>query len=149
MTDYVEFVVFGPPVPFARAGGGSTRRRFTPPKQRDYMLQVRAVAYAKMLELSATPLEGPLRLTVDCVFEYPASWPKKKVAETHWHTAKPDYDNLAKLVGDCIGKNESLASHDRLPLAIVFGDDAQIADGRATKRYGGPARLVVRVERLS
>ena len=148
MTGAVEFVVFGPPIPFARAGGGSTRRRFTPPKQRDYMLQVRAVAYAKMLELGLPPLTGPLRLTAECVFEYPASWSKKKIAETHWHTVRPDYDNLGKILGDCIGKNESLASHDSLPLAIVYGDDAQIADGRVVKHYGDRARIVVRVEKL-
>ena len=48
----VQFVIPGAPVPFARAGSFGTRR-FTPTKQRDYMLQVRAMAFEAMRGLLA------------------------------------------------------------------------------------------------
>ncbi len=142
MIDSVEFVVFGSPVPFARAGGGMTKRRFTPPKQRDYMLHVRSVAFAAMR--GRAPLVGPLQLALSAVYDMPASWPKKKRAETFWKESRPDIDNLVKAVMDCVGTNESLAAIDKLPPAICFLDDAQIVwlvDVK--KHYGSPARVSV------
>jgi Holliday junction resolvase RusA-like endonuclease len=51
---------------------------------------------------------------------------------------KPDYDNLAKLLGDALN-------------GAVYKDDAAIADGRVVKRYvreGERARCEVRVWEL-
>ena len=141
----VEFVVFGDPVPFARAGAFG-KRRFTPAKQRDYMLHVRSVAFQEMKR--AAPLEGPLSMSVVAVYEIPASWSKKKRAGAFWKESRPDADNLAKCVMDCIGTNDSLAATDKLPSAIVYNDDAQIVKLAVEKRYGERARVVINVSQL-
>ena len=71
------FTIPGAPVPFARAGSFGTRR-FTPTKQRDYMLQVRAMAFEAMR--GAPLLEGPLTMDVRAVYQVPETWSKKRKA---------------------------------------------------------------------
>ena len=68
MTETISFILYGEPLPFARAGAFG-KRRFTPPKQRDYMLEVRRVAYEAMA--GRPPLQGPVRVGVAAVYEYP------------------------------------------------------------------------------
>ncbi|MDZ7824520.1 MAG: RusA family crossover junction endodeoxyribonuclease [Ahrensia sp.] len=85
------------------------------------------------------PMAGPVRLEVLAVFEIPKSWNKAKRAAAIegnvWHTSTPDSDNLIKLISDGMNK-------------IVFNDDGQVADCRCAKRYGSPARTIVRVTPL-
>jgi Holliday junction resolvase RusA-like endonuclease len=139
----VSFIVYGDPVPFARAGSFG-KRRFTPAKQRDYMLHVRSVAWQAMKK--APPMTGPLSMSVIAVYETPASWSKKKAIASLWKESRPDVDNLAKAVMDCIGTNESLAATDKLPAALVYGDDAQVVKLYVEKHYGARAYISVQVE---
>ena len=148
MAREIEFSIFGDPVPYARAGSFG-KRRFTPAKQRDYMLHVRSVAFETMISAGALIFEGPLKMSVVCVYEIPASWSKKRRAEAFWKDSRPDADNLAKSIMDCIGTNESLAATDKLPPAIVYKDDAQIVQLEVEKRYGETARVVVAVRRIT
>ena len=72
------------------------------------------------------PLEGPLHATVIVILKPPKSWTKKKTTdalEMRLHPAKPDIDNYVKVAFD--GLNQ-----------IVFGDDAQIAELQAVKKFG-------------
>ncbi len=139
------FTIPGAPVPFARAGSFGTRR-FTPTKQRDYMLQVRAMAFEAMR--GAPLLEGPLTMDVRAVYPIPETWSKKRKAAAYWKDSRPDADNIAKAIMDCIGQNESLAGYDKLPAALVFGDDAQVAHLNVVKIYGPVAFVRVSVEAL-
>ena len=140
----VRFTIFGEPVPFTRAGAFG-KRRFTPPKQRDYMLEVRRVAHEAMA--GAAPFEGPLSVEVIAIYGIPATWSKKRRAETRWRTSRPDVDNIAKLIADAIGDNPSLSQTDKLG-AIVFRDDASVCRLLVEKRYGSQSYVCVTVSKL-
>jgi Holliday junction resolvase RusA-like endonuclease len=88
---------------------------------------------------SQMPFDGPIRLTVEAVFEPAASWSKSKrdaALQGLRHTAKPDADNIIKSISD--GLN-----------GVAFVDDAQVAELLVRKRYGSPARTEVVVETLT
>ena len=131
-------------MPFARAGSFG-KRRFTPPKQRDYVLEARRIANEAMA--GRRPLTGPLKLEVEAWYEIPKSWSRKKREEAFWKESRPDADNLAKAVMDAIGGNESLSATDKLG-AIVFGDDASVCVLGVEKRYGSRAFVRVSIRNL-
>jgi Holliday junction resolvase RusA-like endonuclease len=85
------------------------------------------------------PLTAPVRVSCECIFEVPKSWPRKfheaARAGTLWHTSKPDEDNLGKLVKDALNTH-------------AYVDDGQISMGPVMKRYGSPERTVVTIEAL-
>ncbi|KAF0134886.1 MAG: endodeoxyribonuclease RusA [Methylocystaceae bacterium] len=83
----------------------------------------------------APPMAGPVAMTVSATYLVPKSWPKKRVAAALWRTAKPDADNIAKLVTDACNE-------------IVFEDDAQVAELTVQKRYGPLAGVTVSVASL-
>lgn len=129
----VAFSVPGLPVAKGRARVGMVAgraRMFTPAK---------TVAYEGLIALAAQQamdgaalMEGALSIHVTAVFPYPASWSKKRVAATVWHTGRPDGDNLLKAVGD--GLN-----------GIVWKDDSQVAKASIQKIYGFTPMLNVEV----
>lgn len=81
-------------------------------------------------------LEGPLRLEVLCVYDIPASWDdaKQQAAKAGlvWKTSVPDWDNLAKQIGDALN-------------GTAYRDDATIVRASVAKRYGSPERTEVRL----
>lgn len=111
----------GQPVPWARAGH-SGKVSFTPKRQREAMRSFALLAGQVMG--SQPPLEGPLSISL--TFAYP--WPKavsrktKVSEEGRYRTARPDIDNLIKLVADALN-------------TVVWQDDAQIAEVIAKKIY--------------
>lgn len=121
------------PVPFARAGAHG-KVRFTPKRQADFMGQFRLFAMNAMS--GRPPLEGPLKMEATFVYAAPASWSKKKRAETVWKQSRPDTSNLVKIVEDAIN-------------AVVYHDDAQIAVSQVQKKYGDRAEIIVTVSELS
>ena len=123
----VSFHIPGDPVAFARSGGHGAVR-FTPKRQRDFMGLVRRAAYKAMD--GAAPIAGPVELAIRATYLVPSSWPKKRAAVAKWRTAKPDADNLAKIVADAMN-------------AIVFADDAQVASLIVQKTYGPLAGVTV------
>lgn len=125
--EFVAFHIPGEPVAFARSGGNG-KVRFTPKRQRDFMALVRLAAHKAMN--GAPPLAGPVELAVRAIYLVPSSWPKKRAAAAKWRTAKPDADNLAKIVADAMN-------------AIVFVDDAQVASLTVQKAYGPVAGVTV------
>lgn len=60
--------------------------------------------------------DGPLRLTLTCVFPRTKGqvW-KKRPMPRMWHTKKPDADNVAKAVKDALNK-------------ILWRDDSQVCE---------------------
>jgi Holliday junction resolvase RusA-like endonuclease len=128
----IAFLIPGEPVAFARSGGhGSVR--FTPKRQRDFMTLVKFAAHTAMN--GEPPLDGPIELQIRATYRIPTSWSKKRAATAHWRTARPDVDNLAKLVADSINE-------------IVFGDDAQVSSMTIQKVYGPIAGITVTAMRL-
>ena len=123
-----EFVVPGDCVPWARAGGGKTGHRFTPPKQAKYMAALKLICSAAMK--GAKPIEGPIKLQLFAAY----AKPKRKLASV-WRTGRPDADNLCKIVGDALN-------------GVAWGDDAQIAVMFVEKFYSAMPGLRVRIEAL-
>jgi Holliday junction resolvase RusA-like endonuclease len=109
---------------------------YTPPETRKAENRIRERAKQEMG--ASPPVGGPLRLKVRAIHEPPPSWPKylREAAAKGLvvHTAKPDFDNLAKVID---AMNE-----------VVWIDDAQITDALISKRYGFPARTEIIVERV-
>ncbi len=128
----ISFTIPGSVVPFARAGARGSAR-FTPRRQADYMALVRLAAANAMN--GQAPFDGPVEMTVRAVYPIPASWPKAKRNAARWRVARPDCDNIAKLVADAISQ-------------VVYGDDAQIASLAVQKLYGEIPGTIVSVTRL-
>lgn len=76
------------------------------------------------------PIEGPVRLEVDFVFEPAASWPKKRRSralaglEPCVEKNRGDLEQLLKLL------------NDELERAGYFADDSQVVEVAAAKLYG-------------
>ena len=123
------------------------KRRYTPPKQRDYMLEARRIAHEAMR--GAAPFGGPIAVSVRASYAIPASWSKRKRAECAfaWKASRPDVDNLAKAIMDAIGGNPSLDQTDKLG-AIVFADDAAVCRLLVEKRYGVASCVQVSISQL-
>jgi Holliday junction resolvase RusA-like endonuclease len=83
------------------------------------------------------PLQGPVRVTVEAVFEPAASWSKNKrhgaLAGFLRPISRPDADNIAKAVTDACN-------------TILYRDDSQIVELIARKRFGLTACTKVIVE---
>lgn len=128
----IAFTIPGEPTAYARSGGKGAIR-FTPKRQRDFMALVKMAAAAAMDGQS--PLEGPLEMIIRATYLTPVSWSKKRRDAARWRIARPDADNLAKII--CDGCNE-----------VVFHDDSQVARLSVEKVYGPLAGVVVSVMTL-
>lgn len=138
----------GKAVPQPRARATRNGRMYTPTKNG---IDVYKQAAAMLIEAAARRQgvtmsgEHAFLLDVECVFSRPMSH-YTKAGELRSTAPKwpfygvGDWDNLAKGIQDSIK-----------PLRIVWNDDAQVVDGRGSKRYaerGEPARTIVRIRRL-
>lgn len=85
------------------------------------------------------PWVGPILLRFTAVFPLLASFTKAQreaaIAGQLYHTAKPDKDNVEKLLVDALNGH-------------AWVDDSQVQGG-GIKRYGSPARIDVVLERLA
>lgn len=91
----------------------------------------------EMRQACATPLEGPLALSMTFSFRRPEGWPKAQRDEVDngkqpWRPGRPDLDNLIKLVQDAGN-------------GILWRDDAQIVRLEAIKVYGPENETVINV----
>ena len=128
----IAFNIPGEPIAFARAGSNGGQR-FTPKRQRDFMAMVRLASSNAMV--GAQPFDGAVEMTVRATYLVPKSWPKKRAEAAKWRTAKPDADNLAKIIADAMN-------------TIIYVDDSQIASLKVQKVYGPVAGVTVSVARL-
>lgn len=83
------------------------------------------------------PFDGPVEITVRAWFKVPDSWSRKKREATIWtpHTAKPDLDNLEKMVGDSWNR-------------IAWLDDSQIAKKDSAKLWADRDQMTIIVRPL-
>ena len=147
MIERVQFIIPGDPVAFARAGSFGARR-WTPPKQRDYMLETRRIAHDAMK--GKLLFEGAISIHIEAYYRIPASWSKKKQViafKSEWKISRPDVDNGAKIVLDSIGNNPSLDQTDGLG-AIVFADDASVCRLLVEKRWSFTPEVRVTISKI-
>jgi len=81
------------------------------------------------------PLSGPVEIWVVAKFVPPKSWPKYRKAEClgTYHTQKPDWDNIGKLISDALN-------------GIAYQDDAQVCFAVVQKVWAEVAETVVSVK---
>lgn len=100
--------------------------------------------YLKMLYIEkygdmAFEAEEPLELTVNVYFQPPANTSKKKLEMMFNNsirpTKKPDFDNIAKIVGDALN-------------AVAYPDDKQIVDASIHKFYSGEPRTEIIIRKI-
>lgn len=77
------------------------------------------------------PLDGPVSLTVLFELPRPKSLRQKDVA----HTKRPDLDKLVRAIGDAL-------------TGVVYRDDSQVVDIRASKAYGAQPGVWVSVSSM-
>ncbi len=108
----------------------------TAPATRKYETILRDTAIAQH---TGRLLDGPLSVHIQAWMPIRKSWTGKKKraarAGAIYPTGKPDWDNIAKSVGDALK-------------GVCWVDDAIIIDGHVNKRYSDFPRLVVRVREV-
>lgn len=137
----IEILVPGQPVPQGSkrvVPTGAGHRVIAGNESR--LLPWRAAVTARAAEVmdGAEALSGPVRIDVLFLFARPLGhFGKGRNADAlrpsapYFRDAKPDLDKLLRAVFDGLS-------------GVVFRDDAQVADVRASKRYGSPsARILV------
>lgn len=83
------------------------------------------------------PLAGPLSLKVDFVFPWRKSETKRRMAMAKLpNDARPDCDNLVKLIGDVLTKLQ------------FYRDDGQVADLHVTKSWGDKVGISVTISQI-
>ena len=128
-------------VPGTPKGKGRPRfgrgRAYTPKTTVEYERLVRLCAEDQLGDIK--PLSGPVYLSVTATFPIPVSWPKakKELAQAGllWHTARPDGDNILKIVCDALNE-------------MMWLDDSQVCLAKVSKKYGREPGVVVVVEEI-
>lgn len=133
----ISFTVMGVPIAkgrpkFARRGKYVTT--YTPDKTRN----AEETFVARSLEFRpVAPYGCPIRLMAVFELPIPASWPawKRALALTgnYMHVAKPDVDNLVKLVKDALK-------------GVFWIDDSQIICVKAVKHYSPIPKTRIEIE---
>ena len=113
-----SWVVNGKPVITSAAKGLSTWRRL--------------VADVAQRYAPEEPWEGPVGIELHFGIPKPKSAPKRKRV---WPDKRPDLDKLTRAVLDAL-------------TYVVYADDSQVVNIRATKDYGAPG-VVVEIHRIS
>ena len=144
----IELIIPGDPIAQPRAKATAFNghaRMYTPAgKVQDYKATIRLAAEAAWKEAGAAPFTGPLRIDCEWVFARPKGHygtgknaAALKPKAPHWHTAKPDRDNVDKAVLDA--------------LKGFICDDRQVCVGDLRKRYamiGETPRTIICIEEL-
>ena len=130
MRPPLQFFAAGLPKPSPRVKAthfGKFTRVYVPKDSDDWKMIVRNEAHKAWGIPPCRPWEGPLR--VDLTFYFPRpkahfrSNGELKPNAPRWHTGKPDRDNSDKAVLDALTN------------LGIWGDDAQVCDGRIQKLY--------------
>lgn len=129
------FSVHGEPVAKGRARSfirNGHVAHYTPDKTARYENLVKLAAQQAVGGMP--PASGACSLVVRAYMGIPASWSQKKQRMAAMGeilpTKRPDLDNIVKAIKD--GANK-----------VLWGDDSQVVDVRASKRYGTPRVEVV------
>lgn len=133
----IALIMDGNAVPWQRAGS-TEGRKFTP---REVVKAQKLCAGLARVEMGRTPPHlGAVRLSIECVYDVPPSWPAdvRSAALTGaiYKTTVPDVDNISKLVMDALNN-------------VVWRDDGQVAELAIKKRYGLGARCSIIITSLA
>ncbi|MDG5470533.1 RusA family crossover junction endodeoxyribonuclease [Jeotgalibacillus sp. ET6] len=135
----IEYEILGEPVAQGRPRASTVNgyvQMIDPTKSRNYKEYVRLVASQYAL---SEPLEGPLKIRVNVYRPLLKNFSKKKAAAAEAGllrpTTKPDIDNLVKGVKDACNK-------------VLWRDDSQVVELKASKFYSSRPRVEIRVEML-
>ena len=138
----IQFTVYGKPQPQGSSRAfmikgrpviTSSNKKLKPYRQE--IAQTALEARDKNIAPSGLPVEmvfgkhEPVVLEVNFFMTKPPSVPKKRTQLV----VKPDLDKLIRAVNDAL-------------TGIIFLDDAQVVQVRATKNYGAPERTVIMVK---
>ena len=141
----VAFTVPGEPVALGRARVAvisGHARMYTPKESAQHKGAV--AAWARLANVCLAPDDQALGVDVVAVWEWPASWPKRRIVAAVValdndramfgvpKSSRPDVDNVAKLVLDALN-------------GIAFSDDGHVAQLRAAKVYGPKAATHIRI----
>ena len=131
----LRIVIAGKPVAKARPRYSARSKHFyTPSNTRKAEDVIRSEA--RLALKNQKPFLGPLRVRVDALIPVPKSWPgiiKDLALSGRALPGKPDVDNYAKLALDALND-------------VVFADDAQVVDVRATKQFAIKGATIITVE---
>lgn len=128
----IEFTIPGDPVPKGRPKSARIGNRailYTPKKTRAYEAYIASAA--KDYTPSGGLLEGPLRVSLSFYFKRPKSLSKKCL----YHVKRPDIDNIIKSILDALE-------------GVIYKNDSQVVELHATKSYGDPSHVEVKIEEL-
>jgi len=126
----LSFTVYGDPKP-----QGSPQHRFVPNLGRSIAHEKpslkewrRRVAMGAQAHVDSVLFDGAVELELTFLILRPKSAPKKR----RYPTTQPDYDKLARSIGDALEK-------------VLYRNDSQIVDAHVRKRYtlGAPGVHVV------
>jgi Holliday junction resolvase RusA-like endonuclease len=76
------------------------------------------------------PIVGPVELRVAAAYPWPKRYSRRKREANSWRISRPDYDNIAKIIGDALN-------------GIAWIDDAQIAKATVEKFFEDEPGLTV------
>lgn len=131
----ISFFIPGNPKGQPRARRGKGKHMYTPATAKGFKDCIFAFARE---HAPATPLTGPVSMTVTAVFARPKSHygtgknsDRLRSDSPHYHTSKPDRDNVEKAILDALTR------------LGFWKDDAQVCDGWITKVYEGGVPMKV------
>lgn len=85
----------------------------------------------------AAPLDGPLKSVIAFTWPWTSDDTKRmKIAGWRWKMTSPDWDNIPKILCDCMTKRG------------FYHNDGQIAQGTVIKRHGNNPGIWVQIEQL-
>jgi len=115
---------------------GGYARGFNDDPTKAYM---KALAWQAKASFVGQPLTGPIEMRFQALFKIPKSFSRSRRQDAIdgrlVPTTKPDYDNIAKMIGDALK-------------GIIWEDDCQITDGSWRKRYSEAPALIVEIRQI-
>lgn len=126
-----------PGKPFAKqrprhSTAGGFAKSYTPKETKSWEAQAKAVLSQQAKHL---PLEGPVAMTIYCLWECPNPL-KRSTRPRRWGTSAKDWDNLGKIVSDAGN-------------GILYNDDRQVVCATVYKLIadqGEPPRVVIHLD---
>ena len=123
------FTMFLPitPVPKGRPRFTSRGQRYTPPETRKAEADVKALL---MTRRPSEPILGPLSVEIHFYLVAPKYRPKSR----HYPSVRPDIDNLAKLILDCLQPE-------------ILHDDSQVVTLLTSKSYAQEPGVQIQISK--
>lgn len=140
----IEFMIMGQPPKHTAQGSSTVLKNF---KTGKYFIGKKANSNATqdknyLLAMliphrPKTPLQGAIKCEIELFYSWRKSETKKNISKGEMPViTKPDCDNLAKQILDCLTRLN------------FWNDDAQVFDLRIVKKYSSEPRTVFKIEEI-